>query len=80
MCARGYGVHCGEDLASSSNTDEVSSNSSLEAFQGLTHHLKGSSFSFLSPLAAASAAAQIMTVGEVMRIFIKAFLILNWYM
>ena len=71
LLACGYSVYCGEELASSSNT--------LEALQGLTHHLKGSFFSLLSPLAAAAAAAmQIMTVREVTRIFIKAFQILNW--
>ena len=53
---RGYCIHCGKDLASSRNKDEVSSNSSLEALQWLTHHLKGFILFSMSPLATAAAA------------------------
>ena len=52
---RGYCIHCGKNLASSSNKDEVSSNSSLEALQRLTHHLKGFMLFITSPLGAAAA-------------------------
>ena len=69
LCTHGYCIHCGKDLASSSNTDEVSSNSSLEALQGLTHHLQGFILFSMSPLAATVAAAQIMTLREVTMIF-----------
>ena len=69
----GYCIHCGKYLASSSNTDDVSSNSSLEALQGLTHHMKGFILSSMSPLAAAAAAAHIMTVRKVVMIFHEGF-------
>ena len=48
-------------------------NSSLEALQGLTQHLKRFILFFMSLLAAA-AAARIMTVREVIRIFRRGFL------
>ena len=54
--ACGYCIHCGKDLASSSNKVEVSSNSSLEALQRLTYHLKGFILLLMSLLAAAAAA------------------------
>ena len=57
--ARGYCIHCGKDLASSSNKYEVSSNSSLEALQRLTLHLKGFILFSMSQLAAATAVAHI---------------------
>ena len=47
------GTPCGKDLASSSNKDEESSNSSLGALQRLTHHLKGLILFSMSPLAGA---------------------------
>ena len=71
MC--GYCTHCGKDLATISNMNEVSSNSSLEALQGLTRHMKGFILSSMSPLAAATAVAQIMTVRKVMMTFHQGF-------
>ena len=44
-----------KDIASSSNTDEVSSNSSLEDLERLSRHLKGFILFFMSPLAAGAA-------------------------
>ena len=75
--ARGYCIHCGKDLASSSNKDEVSSNSSLEALQRLTHHLKGFILFSMSPLAAA-AAAQINNSEGSDEYFSSRLFDLNW--
>ena len=72
LSACAYYIYCGKDLTSSSNTVEVSSNSSLEARQGLAHPLKGFILFCMSPLAAAGV-AQIMTIMGVMRIFPKGF-------
>ena len=68
-----YTVHCGKDLASihSSNKDDVSSNSSLEALQRLTHHLKG--FILL-----AAVAAQINDSEGSDEYFSSKFLNLSW--
>ena len=51
-----YCIHCGKDLASSSNKGEVLFNSSLEALQTLIQHLKGFILFSMSPLAAVPAA------------------------
>ena len=52
----GYCIYCGKDLTSSSKKGEVSSNSSLEPLQTLTHHLKRFILFSMSALAAAVAA------------------------
>ena len=49
-------IHSAKGLASSSNKDEVSSNSSLEALQRLTHHLNGFILFCMNQLVAAAAA------------------------
>ena len=77
--AREYCIHCGKDLVSSSNKDEVSSNSSLEALQRLTHHLKGFILFSMSPLAAAAtAAAQINDSEGSDEYFSLRLFNLNW--
>ena len=60
---------CVDYLASSSNMDNVPSNSLLEALQSLTYHVKGFIVSSMSPLATATAAVQIMTVRKVVTFF-----------
>ena len=76
-CAGRYCLHCGRNLASSCNKDEVSSNCPLDAVQRLTHHQQGLMLFSMSPLAAAAAAAataRITTMREVMNIFIEALI------
>ena len=77
LCTRGYCIHCGKDLASSSNKDEASSNSSLEALQMSTHHLKGFILFSMTPLEAA-AAAQINDCKGSDEYFSLRLLNLNW--